>query len=160
MSYRQPYLMYDHFQILERLRNKKVLEKACLYLYKGSRSLHFYDPIERDNYLTLQEEWVEELSQELNCIENYSPRYSFAFYPPKNELCNRRMLCLHPKDHILRNAFVIVFAEIMDIDLQDSCYANRRANGDYATENLLEDFASESWPRFCAWQENCAGNLL
>jgi hypothetical protein len=148
--------MSKHHQIFNSLVSKKVLDQACVYLYRGVMGLKFFDHNEREYLLINKEKVVKELVQELRSQEGYKPRYAYAYFPPKNELCNRRMLCLHPKDHILRTAFVIELSRMMEEDLLDSCYANRRARGDYSSTNLLVDFGTESWPNFCDWQKKCA----
>jgi len=148
--------MPNHYQIYRSLISKKVLEQACVYLDQGVRGLRYFDHAEREFLLKHKKEVVQELLLELRSKDGYKPQTAYTYYPPKSELCNRRMLCLHPKDHILRTAFVIVLSKMLEKDLLESCYANRRAEGNYSAKNLLADFAEESWPKFCAWQKRCA----
>ena len=149
-------MMPNHYQMYRSLRSKKVLEQACLYLDQGVRGLRFFDHAEREYLFKYKKVIVQELLQELKSKEGYKTKNAYAYFPPKSELCNRRMLCLHPKDHILRTAFVIVLSKYLEKDLLESCYANRRAKGDYSDKHLLADFADESWPNFCDWQKRCA----
>ena len=102
--------MPNHYQMYRSLRSKKVLEQACLYLDQGVRWLRFFDHAEREYLLKNKKVIVQELLQELKSKEGYKTKTAYAYFPPKSELCNRRMLCLHPKDHILRTAFVIVLS--------------------------------------------------
>ena len=147
--------MPNHYQIYRSLISKKVLEQACVYLYQGVKGLRYFDHAEREYLLKHKKEVVQELLLELKSKGGYKLQTAYTYYPPKSELCNRRMLCLHPKDHILRTAFVIVLSKMLEKDLLESCYANRRAEGHHSAKNLLADFAEESWPKFCAWQKRC-----
>ncbi len=148
--------MSNHSQIYRSLISKKVLEQACVYLNQGVKGLRYFDHAEREYLLKNKKKVVQELLIELKSKGGYKTKTAYTYYPPKSELCNRRMLCLHPKDHILRTAFVIVLSKMLEKDLLESCFANRRAEGEHATKQLLADFAQESWPKFCAWQKRCA----
>ena len=145
--------MYDHYQAFEKVRDPKTLSLAYTYVYEGLKKDHFYNPIERFILKENEAQWLEEVMSELTHLESYFPRPVFAYYPPKTDLCNRRMLMEHPKDRIVRTALAIVLDEIMGMELLDSCNANRRASDEQAKKRLTEDFATTSWPNFCYWQE-------
>lgn len=147
----------DHMTLLNQIRQRNTLDQAFEYAC--------YDRMHTDHYVSLFElEYVqghrsqvlEELVTELADTDTYRQRPAFAFFPPKTDLCFRRMVYLNFKDLVLRYAFVIVFARFLDASLSPTCFANRRATGEQASRSLLADFAKESWPNFCNWQREQA----
>lgn len=99
---------------------------------------------------------INSIHEELNDPDSYVPRPAYAIYPPKTDLCYRRMIYIPFKDLVIRYAFVSVLADYLDNGLSERCFANRRAKGNQSSKMLLEDFASVSWPGFCTWQKDCA----
>ena len=146
----------DHVRILNKIRDKTNLERAFRYaVYDRLRKDFYYDCFEIDFVTQNHDSIMSELRIELGELDNYTPRPAYAFYPPKSDLCYRRMIYIPFKDLVIRYAFVAVLAELLDNELFPCCFANRKANGEQAKSSLLQDFASESWPNFCLWQKEC-----
>ena len=87
-----------------------------------------------------------ELAEELKNPGSYQPRPAYAYFPPKNELCYRRMIYIHSRPRC-PISFVITVLDLLDLP-SPSCFANRRARGKARQTKFLEDFAS-AWPSFC-----------
>ena len=150
----------DHVRLLNRVRDLKTLEVAFQYaLHDRMRLDYYYDPFEIDFVVANRQSILAELSQELADVRSYGPRPAYAYYAPKNYLCYRRMIYIPFKDLIIRYAFVMVLADLLDGELSENCFANRRARGESAKVTFLEDFANISWPKFCRWQKDCASRF-
>jgi hypothetical protein len=54
---------------------------------------------------------------------------------------------------VVRYAFAIVVADLVDQELSGNCFANRR-NHDTGSGSFLQDFTKISWPGFCKWQRD------
>lgn len=147
----------DHVRLLNRVRDRKTLEVAFQYaLHDRVRLDYYYDCFEVDFVVANRQSILAELSQELADVRSYRARPAYAYYAPKNELCYRRMIYIPFKDLIVRYAFVMVLADLLDRELSQNCFANRRARGERAKVTFLEDFSNISWPKFCRWQKDCA----
>ncbi len=143
----------DHVRLLKEVTDKNNLEIAFRYaLHDRIKNDYYYDHFELEYSLNNKEKIIDELIEELSDIENYTPRPAYAFYPPKNELCYRRMVYVPFKDLLVRYALLIVISKYLDSELLENCFANRRAKDDQTKISLLEDFAKTSWPNFCEWQ--------
>lgn len=143
----------DHVRLLKEIISKNNLDLAYHYaLYDRIRKDYYFDYFEIEYALNNKEKIIDELIDELKDIESYTPRPAYAFYPPKNDLCYRRMVYVPFKDILVRYAIVIIFSKYLDNELLDSCFANRKAKDEHSKISLLEDFATTSWPNFCSWQ--------
>lgn len=144
----------DHARILNQIRSKDNLAKAFKYAFNDRYNNDYYfDYFELEYVYKNKQVVLDELYEELRDPASYMQRPAYAYYPPKNDLCYRRMIYITFKDLIVRYAFVIVLADILDGDLSGQCFANRRARGEQAKESLLANFVEESWPNFCQWQK-------
>ena len=147
----------DHQHALHRLRSKPLLSRALDYaIFDRLNGDHFYDPIEIEYAKDNREELLQELVEELQDPRTYSPREGFAYFPPKNALCDRRFVYIPIKDLIVRYAIAILFAEEIEHEIHPQCFANRRSVNVAESHRFTEDFATGGWARFCAWQrEQC-----
>lgn len=152
----------DHQHALNRLRSREVLSAALNYvLFDRSNGDYFFDPFEIENARANPETVIEELIQELSNPDRFEPRPAFAYFPPKNDLCDRRMIYIPIKDLTLRYAFAIVFSEQIESEIHPQCFANRRATGNDASTRFIEDFSTGGWAKFCQWQaERCGDNSV
>jgi hypothetical protein len=149
-------MLGDHAAIVRRIRDREVLRLAASYgLHDRSKSDWFYNPFELDHFLTNDDAVISEVSEELANLDGYEVRPAFAYYPPKTDLCYRRMIYIPFKDLIVRYAFTTVIADMMDDNLGPTCFANRRARGKKRDTMLLAPFALSAWPQFCQWQSDC-----
>jgi hypothetical protein len=147
----------DHQTALRRLRSPKLLQTALTYaVFDRTGSDWFYDPVEIEHAVSHSEELIDELIEELREPARYAPRTAFAFFPPKNHLCDRRMVYLPIKDLVVRYAFGILFADEIDTEIHPQCFANRRAIEDEAKLRFTQDFATGGWANFCAWQHDAS----
>jgi hypothetical protein len=146
----------DPARILASVRNSQNLRRAFRYALRDRLQDHYYDHFELDHASEHEEETVSELEEDLRVPKYYVPKPAFAFYPPKTDLCYRRMIYIPFKDLVARYALVIAVSDLLDPDLSKRCFANRRAHGEAARTQFLDDFATVSWPRFCKWQKRCA----
>lgn len=147
----------DHTRLLTEMRDPENLETAFKYaLHDRVEKDYFFDYFEIEFAFLNYESILTEIEEELTQPRDYVTRQSYAYFPPKNSLCYRRMVYQPLKDLIVRYAYCIVLADYLDTQLSERCFANRRASGDQMGKSLTEDFAEESWPRFCAWQEEKA----
>ncbi len=146
----------DAARILNAVRDRKNLRRA--YRYALADRLHdaYYDHFEWEDAAQNGEAIISELYEELKCPADYQPRPAYAFFPPKNELCYRRMIYIPFKDLIVRYAIVITLSDLLDGEFSPTCFANRRVRGKARQTKMLEDFAGASWPNFCNWQKECA----
>lgn len=148
-------MLGDAKRLLKIVASEKNLRRAFRYaLQDRPKCEWYYDPSEIE--AVNEDEIVTELLEELHDAISYRPRPAYAYFPPKNGLCYRRMIYLPFKELVVRCALVSVIADLLDPDLSDNCFANRRARGTEKERRFLQDFAEDSWPRFCQWQRECA----
>lgn len=134
-----------------------MLSAALNYaLFDRCQNDFFVDPVEIEYARANRETIIRELMQELAEPSTFEPRTAFAFFPPKNDLCDRRMIYLPIKDLTIRYAMAIVLSEQIDGEIHPQCFANRRATGEDASRRFTADFATGGWMEFCAWQAECA----
>ncbi len=148
----------DHQHALARLKSTEHLQQAFEYALNGRMNEEkFYDPTELAWASSHKAEIITEIQEELSDFDDYMPRVAFAYFLPKTELCDRRMVSLPLKDLVVRHALLMLFAERIECDLSNQCFANRRATGkNMAKKIFLEPFAEGGWQRFCDWQlEQC-----
>lgn len=152
----------DHQRALNQLRSRDVLCAALNYaLFDRTNGDHFFDPIEIENAHTNRESLINELIEELQNPERFEQRRAFAYFPPKNELCDRRLIYIPIKDLTVRYAMALVFAGQVESEIHPQCFANRRAAGDEARTRFTENFSTGGWARFCQWQaDRCADNSV
>jgi hypothetical protein len=146
-----------------RLRDPELLRRALGYaIYDRTHTDFFYDPFEIEYAATHGDEIVTELVEELRAPADFNQRPAFAYFPPKNALCDRRLVYIPIKDLTLRYAFGILFSEQLETDIHPQCFANRRAIGEQENVRFIEDFATGGYARFCAWQSDsaAANNVL
>lgn len=147
----------DHVGLLNEVRAIKTLRAALDYaIYDRTHGDYYFDYFELEHAISNRDSILVELQEELARPEEYIARQAYAFYPPKNSLCYRRMVYIPLKDLVVRYAFCIILSEYIDPQLANTCFANRRATGDRRAIAFTEDFAADSWPRFCAWQRERA----
>lgn len=143
----------DHVRILNEIRNRDTLEQAfdCAF-HDRTHTDYYFDYFEIDYVQSNRKQIIDELVEELEYPEQYTPRLAYAYYPPKTSLCYRRMVYLAFKDLVIRYAYCIILAKYLEDTMSPRSFANRRASGRRAKLALLEDFSTVSWPRFCEWQ--------
>jgi len=147
----------DHHSALRRLRSPQLLKIALTYaIFDRTGSDWFYDPIEIEYALQNADEIVAELAEELRHPETYAPRTAFAFFTPKNELCDRRMVYVPIKDLVVRYALAILFADEIEIEIHPQCFSSRRATGTDVNARFTRDFAKHGWASFCVWQRQAS----
>jgi len=147
----------DHTYILNQIRSRRNLERAFQYaLWDRHQTDYYFDYFELEYAFRNKEAIIDSLLDELKDPERYTPRPAYAFYPPKTDLCFRRMIYIPFKDLVVRYAFVSVLADYLDSELSPRCFAKRRARGEQAKQTLLKDFATVTWSGFCSWQKDCA----
>src|SRR6266496_4380103 len=96
----------DHQRAMRRLRDPSILQKAFGYaIYDRRHSDFFFDPFEIECAVAHRDELICELIEELREPARYSQRPAFAYFPPKDELCDRRLIYIPIKDLILRLNF-------------------------------------------------------
>jgi hypothetical protein len=152
----------DHAHAMNRVRSREILSAALSYaIFDRTHGDHFFDPLEITRANHNREVILSELVEELQQPERFDPRPAFAYFPPKNELCDRRLIYLPIKDLTVRYAIAIVFSEQIETEIHPQCFANRRATGSAAQTRFTEEFATGGWARFCRWQsERCDDNLI
>ncbi len=137
-----------------RLKSNKLLSAAFDYaVFDRIHGDNFYDPIEIEYSKENKKEIISEIIEELSNTTGYSPRVAFAYYPPKNHLCDRRMIYIPIKDLVVRYGIAMIFSDEIEQDIHGQCFANRRATGEYRTQRFTEDFAIGGWSSFCRWQK-------
>lgn len=143
----------DHHHALNRLRSAEILSRALDYaLFDRIHNDFFFDPIEIEYAQNQRDVVIDEIADELANPESYNPRTAIAYFPPKNSLCNRRMVYIPIKDLTVRYAIGILFSEQIENEIHENCYAVRRATGDDIRLRFTEDFATGGWHDFCQWQ--------
>lgn len=149
----------DHTRALNRIRNVDVLRVALKYaIYDRTHGDSFYDPFEIRDAVTNGETLIGELVEELRSPGQFQPRAAFAYFPPKNDLCDRRLIYIPIKDLTVRYAIAIVFSEQIETEIHPQCFANRRASESEASTRFTEDFSTGGWARFCQWQKERCGD--
>jgi hypothetical protein len=149
----------DHQRALRRLRSNELLNVAFDFaVYDRMRGDSFYNPFEIQYSLDNREVIISEIIEELVDVSGYRPRVAFAYFPPKNDLCDRRMIYIPIKDLIVRYGIAMIFSDEIEQDIHDQCFANRRATGTNRNIQFTEDFASGGWSRFCHWQREQCNN--
>ena len=144
-------------RLLNEVRNRETLDKAFEYACYDRVQIDYYmDFFELEFFRNNKPQVLDELEEELKTTSTYRQRPAYAFFPPKTDLCLRRMVYLNFKDLVVRYSFAIVFARVLDSQLLPTCFANRRATDEQEKRSLTADFASESWPDFCNWQRDQA----
>ena len=146
----------DAARILNAVRDPKNLRRALRYALRDRLQDGYYDHFELEDAAANEDMIIVDLEEELKSPRSYQPKPAYAYFPPKNELCYRRMIYIPFKDLVVRYAFVVVVLELLDSDLSPRCFANRRARGEARETDFLESFAEVSWPNFCKWQKECA----
>jgi hypothetical protein len=147
----------DAARILNTVRDPKNLRRALRYALRDRLRDGYYDHFELEHASQNEDAIIAELVEELKNPRSYKPRPAYAYFPPKNELCCRRMIYIPFKDLVVRYAFIVMALDLLDPDLSPCCFANRRAHDEARQTNFLEDFGNVSWPNFCTWQKECAG---
>ncbi|MGD0261579.1 MAG: RNA-directed DNA polymerase [Verrucomicrobiota bacterium] len=152
----------DHQRAINRLRTRELLSAALDYAIFDRRSAdYFYDPLEIEHAVANRATIITELVEELQTPAHYSPRPAFAYFPPKSDLCDRRMTYIPIKDLTVRYGIAILFAEQIETEIHPHCFANRRAGEADAARRFTEDFSTGGWARFCQWQaESCNTNNI
>ena len=144
----------DHVRIFNYIKSEQNINKAFDYAcFDRKNNDYYFDYFEIEYMENNKDSIIKEIIQELDNVDGYNQRAAFSFFPPKTDLCFRRMIYIPFKDLVIRYAFVIVISDILDNELSERCFANRRAKNDRASVSLLENFAEESWPNFCNWQK-------
>jgi hypothetical protein len=146
-------MLGDAVRLLKQVTKRSTLQQAFGYAYRDRQKEWFYDPFELEWAEKNEAAIVDELTNELKKPLDYQLAQAFAYFTPKTELCFRRMIYIPFKDLVVRYAFAIVVADLVDQDLSPKCFANRRDHRRGASQ-LLEDFARVSWPSFCKWQRD------
>ncbi len=144
----------DHIRLLKEIIDYKNLELAFRYaLYDRTNNDYYYDYFEIDYVVKNKNKIICQLIDELKNIEKYTLRTAYAFYPPKNNLCFRRMVYIPFKDLLVRYAVIIVFSKYLDNKFYEYCFANRITKCNQYKISLFENFSQTSWPKFCSWQK-------
>jgi hypothetical protein len=144
----------DHDILMKTLSSRKNIEDAFDYaLYDRINNDWYYDFFEIEWAWENKVDIIDGIVQNLKTPRDYIFLNAYAFYPPKTELCYRRMVYIRFKDLVLRYAYLNVLTEYLDRDLSDTCFANRRSHGQPSTPPIMQNFATESWPNFCNWQK-------
>ena len=122
----------DHQRALNQLRSREVLSVALNYaLFDRVNGDFLFDPLEIENARANSETLINELIEELRDPGQFEPRPAFAFFPPKNHLCDRRLIYIPIKDLTVRYSMAIVFSEQIESEIHPQCFAYRRATGNY-----------------------------
>jgi hypothetical protein len=152
----------DHQRALNQLRSREVLSVALNYaLFDRVNGDFLFDPLEIENARANSETIINELMEELSDPGQFEPRPAFAFFPPKNHLCDRRLIYIPIKDLTVRYSMAIVFSEQIESEIHPQCFAFRRATGNYVRSRFTEEFSTGGWARFCQWQtERCGDNSV
>jgi hypothetical protein len=152
----------DHQRGLNQLRSREVLSAALDYaLFDRVNGDFLFDPLEIENARTNSEKLINELIEELREPGQFEPRPAFAFFPPKNHLCDRRSIYIPIKDLTVRYSMAIVFSEQIESEIHPQCFAYRRTTGNYVRNRFTEEFSTGGWARFCQWQaERCGDNSV
>ncbi len=146
-------LLGDAARLLNEVVKKTTLQQAFRYALHDRYKECFYDPFELEWAERSEAVIVQELVEELKDPLSYRLKPAYAYFLPKSDLCYRRMIYIPFKDLVVRYAFAIVVADLVDPELSLKCFANRRDFDTWAGR-FLQDFAKVSWPSFCEWQRN------
>ncbi len=151
----------DHQRAINQLRSRDVLSAALDYaVFDRTHGDYFYDPLEIQYAHANRDTLISELIDELQNPDQFSPRSAFAYFSPKNDLCDRRMIYIPIKNLTVRYAIAILFAEQIETEIHPQCFANRRATDAEAKMRFTKDFSS-GWARFCQWQsDRCQDNAV
>ena len=115
----------DHMTLLNQIRQRNTLDQAFEYAcHDRMHTDHYVNLFELEYARDHKAQILDEMEMELANPDTYRQRPAFAFFPPKTDLCFRRMVYLNFKDLVLRYAFVIVFARFLDTSLSPTCFAN------------------------------------
>lgn len=143
----------DDERLFSEIQQAATLRLAFEYsVFERINRSHFFDHLEIGTMCANREKILSEIAEEFFDPEAMQPRRAYAYFPPKDRFCVRRMINLPFKDLVIRNAICIVLARYLDPMLSDWCFANRRAEGEHAKRSLTADYAKKSWPDFCSWQ--------
>ncbi len=132
------------------------LERAFYYAANEREKNPFYDPLEIELFERNKAAFLDSIAKSLESPENFKQSGSFAFFPPKTNLCYRRMIFIPLNDLIVRYAFTTVIADELENRMHPMSFSNRRAEGDERERCFLKDYARSGWPRFVNWQEEAA----
>lgn len=143
----------DSKELYAKITDPNNLERAFVYTCNERQKDFFHDPTEIEWAKANRDSIISSISQILKDPKSYTQQTSFAYFPPKTNIVRRRMIFIPFKDLVIRYAFVTVLADLLDIQLSERCFANRRAKGKSANNNLLQNFAENNWPRFVEWQK-------
>src|SRR5258708_5761899 len=119
-------LLGDAARLLKEVVKKTTLRRAFRYAHRDRSKEWFYDPFELEWAARNEEAIVKDLAEELQDPMNYQLKPAYAYFTPKTELCCRRMIYIPFKDLVVRYAFAMVVADLVDQDLSPNCFANRR----------------------------------
>ena len=148
----------DAIRLLNEVRTRSRLRRAMTYaLHDRTSGDFFYNPFEIDYVVRFWDRTLDELFESLSTPDRYAPGTAYAYYPPKSDLCYRRMIYVPFKDLAVRYALIAALADVLDPHLSTRCFANRRAPVHQQDRRLLADFAEVSWPGFCDWQRELSG---
>lgn len=143
----------DSKELYAKIIGSENLERAFVYACNERQHDFFHDPTEIEWAKANRDAIISSISEILKDPKSYTQQTSFAYFPPKTNICRRRMIFIPFKDLVIRYAFVTVLAEQLDIQLSENCFANRRAKGKSIKKHLLQNYGNESWPRFVDWQK-------
>jgi hypothetical protein len=148
----------DHIRALNLLRSRQTLSTALSFaIFDRRNSDYFCNLLEIEHAEANRDVFLNELVEELREAARYTARTAFAYFPPKNELCERRLIYLPLKDLTVRFAFALIFSNEIESAIHPECFANRRAQGEDGLRRFTENFATGGWARFCAWQRTQCG---
>ena len=142
----------DAARILNAVRDPKNLRRALRYALRDRLRDGYYDHCELEDAAANEDRIIAELEEELKSPGSYQPKPAYAYFPPKNELCYRRMIYIPFKDLVVRYAFVAVALELLDSDLSPRCFANRRAREEARETDFLLKFCKVSGNEYSEWQ--------
>jgi hypothetical protein len=141
-------MLGDAGHLLRELVKKITLRQAFRYAISDRYKECFYDPFELEWAERSEAVIVQELVEELKDPLSYRLKPAYAYFLPKSDLCYRRMIYIPFKDLVVRYAFAIVVADLVDPELSLKCFANRR-DFDPRAGRFLQDFARVSWLHCC-----------
>jgi len=139
--------------LYEKIISPANLERAFNYACNERVKNPFYDPLEIEWFERHKEKLLESIAKNLQTPEKFRQTGSFAFFPPKTNLCYRRMIFIPLSDLIARYAFITVIADELESRMHPKSFSNRRAEGEASEMNFLKDYTTSGWPRFVEWQE-------